>query len=398
MVSGYFDVVAYAPSQAEVTRAIDEGRAQAGIVIPPDFSARVERGDAQVLFLVDGSDLFTSQSAYNAAIIIAQAHATEVLMEKVERSGLVADSKSFLPLDARVRILYNPNMDDLWFIIPGMCAMILQTQSIALTATAVVRERETGTIEQLLVTPIRPVELMLGKIAPNILLAMINMLTVLGIGVFGFGVPFQGNFWLFLWLSFMYVFSGLGLGLLISTISQNQRQTQQLIMVMMMLGVVLGDLCFRATRCRPPAPRRQPVPADLFYPYCAGDHHQGRRHRVLLGAGHRDGHLQCRDHVGRFALVQARAGLKMRKSLKRIGALVQKEIIQILRDWRTLVLILALPLIELFLFAYAVTLTVDHIPIAVADLSQDAQSRAFIDALESRAISTWKCAWRTRSR
>ncbi len=244
VVSGYFDVVEYVSSQAEVIRAIDEGRAQAGIVIPPDFSAHVERGDAQVLFLVDGSDLFTSQSAYNAAIIIAEAHATEVLMKKVERSGLAVEGTSFLPLDALVRILYNPDMKTLWFIIPGMCAMLLQTQSIVLTATAVVREREMGTIEQLLVTPIRPVELMLGKIAPNILLAMLNLLTVLAIGIFGFGVPFQGDFWLFLWLAFLYVFSGLGLGLLISTLSQNQRQTQQLIMVMMMLGVVLSGFMF----------------------------------------------------------------------------------------------------------------------------------------------------------
>ena len=244
VVSGYFDVVEYVSSQAEVIRAIDEGRAQAGIVIPPDFSAHVERGDAQVLFLVDGSDLFTSQSAYNAAIIIAEAHATEVLMKKVERSGLAVEGTSFLPLDALVRILYNPDMKTLWFIIPGMCAMLLQTQSIVLTATAVVREREMGTIEQLLVTPIRPVELMLGKIAPNILLAMLNLLTVLAIGIFGFGVPFQGDFWLFLWLAFLYVFSGLGLGLLISTLSQNQRQIQQLIMVMMMLGVVLSGFMF----------------------------------------------------------------------------------------------------------------------------------------------------------
>lgn len=271
VVSGYFDVVEYAPSQAEVTRAIDEGRVQAGIVIPHDFSARVERGDAQALFLVDGSDLFTAQSAYNAATIIAEAHATEVLMEKVERSGLAVDSESFLPLDALVRILYNPDMETLWFIIPGMCAMLLQTQSIVLTATAVVRERETGTIEQLLVTPIRPVELMLGKTAPNILLAMLNLLTVLAIGIFGFGVPFQGNFWLFLWLAFLYVFSGLGLGLLISTLSQNQRQTQQLIMVMMMLGVVLSGFMF--PREGMPAPLRLAgnlFPLTYFIPISRG--------------------------------------------------------------------------------------------------------------------------------
>ncbi|RLC81423.1 MAG: ABC transporter permease [Chloroflexi bacterium] len=242
--SGYFDVVAYVPSQAEVTRAIDEGRVQAGIVIPPDFAAHVEQGDAQALFLVDGSDLFTSQSAYNAATAIADVHATGVLLEKLERSGQIPQDQSLLPLDALVRILYNPNLTDLWFIIPGMCAMILQTQTIALTTAAVVREREMGTIEQLLVTPILPIELMIGKIVPNIIIALINMLTILALGVFTFHVPFQGSFWLFFWLAFMYVFSGLGLGLLISTISQNQQQAQQMNMALALVGMLLGGFMF----------------------------------------------------------------------------------------------------------------------------------------------------------
>ncbi len=240
VASGFFDVVSYALNQAEVVRAIDEGRVQAGLVIPSDFAAPVERGTAQVLFLVDGSDLFTAQSAYNAAINIGQMHATEVLMDKIARSGLGAHLRNLQPLDVRVRVLYNPNMKDLWFIIPGMAAMILDTQSIAMTAAAVVRERETGTIEQILVTPIRPGELMLGKIAPNLVLAMLNMLTVIGVGVFWFGVPFQGNFWLFLGLSLIYVFCGLGLGILISTLSQTQRQAQQLVGLVMLVSMMLG--------------------------------------------------------------------------------------------------------------------------------------------------------------
>jgi ABC-2 type transport system permease protein len=242
--SGYFDLAGYVPSQAEVIRAIDEGIAQAGIVIPPDFGPRVERGEAQALLLVDGSDLFTSQSAYNAATSIAQAHATEVLMAKVSRSGRTGGSQDLLPLDARVRILYNPNLSDLWFLIPGLLSMLLQVQSIALTAAAMVREREVGTIEQILVTPIRPAELMLGKVAPNILIALINLLTILGLGVFWFSVPFQGNFWLFLWLAFMYVFSGLGLGILLSTVSQSQKQAQQLVGMLAILGTVLGGFIF----------------------------------------------------------------------------------------------------------------------------------------------------------
>jgi ABC-2 type transport system permease protein len=244
VTSGYFDVVAYLPSEAEVIRAIDEGRAQAGIVIPPGFSASVERGEAQALLLVDGSDVFVSQTAYNSITAIAQSHSTEILIGKVVRSGKLTGEESLLPLDARARILYNPNLDDLWFLIPGMVATILQTQTITLTAAAVVREREAGTIEQLLVTPILSGELILGKIAPNLAISMVNMLTILAIGLFWFGVPFQGNFWLFFWLSFMYVFSGLGLGLLVSTISQNQKQSQQMAMLIMLIGLVLGGFMF----------------------------------------------------------------------------------------------------------------------------------------------------------
>ena len=242
--SGFFDIVGYAFDQAEVIRAIDQGQAQVGIVIPPDLATHIARHDAQVLLLVDGSDLFTSQSAYNAATTVAETHASEVLMQKVARSGKLEAQRNLLPLQALIRILYNPNLTDLWFVIPGMTAVLLQTQSITLTVAAVVREREVGTMEQILVTPIRPVELVLGKIAPNLTIAIINMLSIVALGVWGFGVPFQGNFWLFFWLALMYVFSGLGLGLLISTVSQNQRQAQQLTLMITLIGLVLGGYIF----------------------------------------------------------------------------------------------------------------------------------------------------------
>jgi len=240
--SGYFDIVTTSPDQAGVVHSIDIGAAKVGIVIPPDFAMHIQRGDAQVLVLVDGSDFFTSQSANAYATIIGQAYAVQVVTDQLSSAGV---STSNLPaLNALVRVLYNPDMKDLWFIIPGMAAMLLQTQSLILTASAVVREREVGTIEQILVTPIRPVELMIGKIVPYVLIAMLNMLTVIAIGVFWFGVPFQGSFWLFFALSFLYVFSGLGLGLLVSSISQNQRQAQQLIMLFVMVSLLLGGFIF----------------------------------------------------------------------------------------------------------------------------------------------------------
>ena len=242
--SGYFNIIATASDQVGAIRAIDDGRAQVGIVIPPDFDKNILRGDAQVLILVDGSDFFTSRSANAYATLIGQEHAITIIFDEIAQAGAQASGNVPPVLNALVRVLYNPDMKDLWFIIPGMAAMLLQTQSLVLTAAAVVREREVGTIEQILVTPIRPIELMIGKIVPYVIIAMLNMLTVIGIGVFWFGVPFQGSFWLFIGLSFLYVFGGLGLGLLISSISQNQRQAQQIMMLFMMVSLLLGGFIF----------------------------------------------------------------------------------------------------------------------------------------------------------
>lgn len=265
----YFDVIGYAADEAAVIRAIDSGRAQAGIVIPPDFAARVERGEAQVLFVIDGTDLFTVQSGYTRAATIAQSYASEVLLKKIERSGLPI--RAGLPLDTRVRVLYNPDMQQLWFTIPSMIALLMQTTSVAMTAAAVVREREAGTIEQLLVTPIRPMELLLGKIMPNVLIAIINVLTVVAAGVFLFHVPFRGNFWVFMGLAMIYVFCGLGLGLLISTIASNLKQAQQLVMMIMLLGVVLGGYIF-PRNTMPPALRLLGTlfPMTFFIPISRG--------------------------------------------------------------------------------------------------------------------------------
>jgi ABC-2 type transport system permease protein len=242
--SSYFDLVESAPDQASAIQSIDASRTHVAIVIPPNFAEQVKRGNAQVLILVDGSDLFTSQAANAFAAIIGQAHAIKIITNQVAAGGTIMASAALPSLDARLRVLYNPDMKDLWFIIPGLAAMLLQTQVLTLTSSAVVKERETGTIEQILVTPIRPLELMIGKVVPFIVLSMLNMVTVIGIGVFWFGVPFQGSFWLFIGLSFLYVFSGLGLGLLLSSISQNQRQSQQLMMLFLMVGLILGGFMF----------------------------------------------------------------------------------------------------------------------------------------------------------
>jgi ABC-2 type transport system permease protein len=242
--SGYFDVAQSVPDQAGVVTLIDQGKAKLGVVISNDFSEQVSQHTASVLFIVDGSDPFTTQSAYNAANLIAQQHAIQLVLEDLSTFGQAAAGLSLVPLTAHIRILYNPDLKDLWFFVPGMIAMLLQIQTIILTALAVVREREVGTIEQVLVTPIRPVELMLGKTLPYMLLAIINLITIILLGTVGFGVPFRGDFVLFFWLVLLYIISGLGLGLLISSVSQNQQQAQQLAMMTMLLGLIISGFVF----------------------------------------------------------------------------------------------------------------------------------------------------------
>lgn len=250
VVSGFFDVESYVADEKAVIQAIDEGRARAGVVIPPDFAARVERGDAQALVILDGSDSFSVQAGYSAATAIAQDQALDLVAAKIDRLGGELETS---PIRSSSRVLYNPNLSDLVFVMPGLIAMLLQVLAVNTTAQSVVRENELGTIEQLLVTPVRPIELVIGKLIPNLGLVFIDLLVITLLGVYWFGVPFQGSPWHFALLSLLFVVSGLGLGLLISTVAQTQKQAQQLTSLLMMLSQLLTGFIY------PRAPMPLPV-------------------------------------------------------------------------------------------------------------------------------------------
>jgi len=246
-VSGFFDVAMHVQNETEVIQAIDEGKVRVGVVIPPDFAAQVERGEAQALIIIDGSDSFTVQSGYSAAIAIAQSQSIELLMEKAARlgaAGLGTLPVESPPIETATRVLYNPNMDGMVFAVPAIAAMLLQFVAINLTAMSVVREYEWGTIEQLLITPIRPIELMIAKIVPNIVVTVVDTALIVLTGIYWFGVPFRGDPWLFIWLSLLFVVSGLGLGLLISTITRSQNEAQQIAFVLLLLAVLLTGFIY----------------------------------------------------------------------------------------------------------------------------------------------------------
>lgn len=241
VVSGYFDVQDWVANEAEVIRAIDQGRARAGVVIPPNFAAQVERGQAQVLIVLDGSDSFSVQAGYSAALAIAQARSLELIGQKVGRMGGRLET---MPIRASTRLLYNPNLNDLIFTMPGLIAMLLQVLAVNITAQSVVYEYESGTAEQILVTPIRPIEMVIGKLLPNVMLVIFDQAVITLVGVYWFGVPFQGNPWLLAWLSLLFIASGLGLGLLISTIAKTQKEAQQLASLLMMFSQLLTGFIY----------------------------------------------------------------------------------------------------------------------------------------------------------
>lgn len=239
--SGYFDVHSYVATEQDVLRALDSGNARAGVVIPPNFAAEIERGEAQALVILDGSDSFSVQSGYSAALAVSQAFSLELVAQQVNRLGGKVETQA---ITASTRVLYNPNRNDLVFIMPGLIAMLLQVLAVNMTAQSVVREHELGTMEQIMVTPVRPLELIIGKLAPNVLFVIIDQVMITLLGVYWFGVPFRGDPWLLAWLSFLFVCSGLGLGLLISTIVRTQKEAQQLTALLMMFSQLLTGFIY----------------------------------------------------------------------------------------------------------------------------------------------------------
>jgi ABC-2 type transport system permease protein len=245
--SQYFDVTMTAQNESQVRQALDAGQVKAGIVIPPDFSTRLDNGDADVLILLDGSDSFSVQSGFSAANLISQNYGLDWAIQKTEGTGgkaLWVARVSSKPVTNAFRVLYNPDFRDLWFVLPAIIGMILQTAAIAQAALIVVREREIGTIEQILATPTRPLELLLGKMIPLLVLCYFVLGLILVLGVFWFGVEFKGSLWLYLLLTLAFVMSSLGLGFLISTVSKTQRQAQQFSTVLMLFSMLLTGLVY----------------------------------------------------------------------------------------------------------------------------------------------------------
>ncbi|MBN1316978.1 MAG: ABC transporter permease [Anaerolineales bacterium] len=239
----YFRIGFDVDSEKEMRDLIDGGKARVGLIIPPDYSEQIEgNGSAVVAFVLDGSDPTIASTALSAAQFIAQEHATQVLNARLARVGQTVNLE--LPIEIRTQVWYNPDLVSAYFMVPGVIGMILYAITSILTATAIVRERERGTIEQLIVTPIRSWELIVGKLVPYTILAFSNIIEVLILGHVLFGLPIRGDLTLILLLSGLFLTSGLGIGLLASTVANNQQEAMLTVFMTLLPSIFLSGFFF----------------------------------------------------------------------------------------------------------------------------------------------------------
>jgi len=217
----YFDVVGYLTQPRQVNETLDRSQAKVVLVIPLHYSRDLAGGrTVPVQLLVDGSDSTTASTAIGYIGAILQQQSANITLHALARTGLHG---TLAPLDVRTRYWYNPELRSANFIVPGLIAVILSMLAALLTSVTVVRERDRGTIEQIIVSPIQPFELMIGKLIPYILVAFCVVLLSIAVGLFIFHVPLRGSLALVLLTSAVFITAALGIGLLISTIAGNQQ-------------------------------------------------------------------------------------------------------------------------------------------------------------------------------
>lgn len=239
VASGYFDVHYTVNSFQEVNDMIDSGKAKVGIVFPPEFEREVKRGgSASVQVLVDASDNMVATQAMATANSIGMLKSQEVIAARMH-----ADT-SQLPYDIRVRAWYNPDGITAYYMVPGILGIIVTMSMVMMTAMSLVRERERGTLEQLIVTPIKSYELMLGKIIPYIFLGYIQITVALLVGVLAFGVPIKGSVLELYVLTLFFITASLGLGIMISNVAKTQMQAFQMSFFVMLPSIMLSGFLF----------------------------------------------------------------------------------------------------------------------------------------------------------
>ena len=221
--SGYFVRTYDVSNLNQIDSLIRRGKIWAGLIIPADFSRKIlKNAPANIDFVIDASDNNTANQIIGFSQTILQQYSRDELINFLNLNGMVVKKKS-LSMEMEPRILYNPELNSTNFFVPSIIAVIMMMITTVLTSLTVAREFEVGTIESLLVSPLKPYQILMGKMIPYILISLGNWILILAVGVFYFRIPFRGNFLEFFFFSMVFMFLALSLGLLISTIVKSQQ-------------------------------------------------------------------------------------------------------------------------------------------------------------------------------
>ena len=238
--SDYFRIVADARNPAELNEMIQRGKVQFAITIPGDFSRRVVRHEnAQILVEADASDPAATGGAIGALASLPQ----NALMHDLE-GPIAAATPAAPPFEVVIQRRYNPEGITAYNIVPGLLAIVLSMTLVMMTSLAVTREVERGTMETLLATPVRPIEVMIGKLTPYVLVGMIQATVIITVARLLFGVPMQGGWAALIVGLFLFIVGSLSLGFLISTVARNQLQAMQMSMFYMLPSILLSGFLF----------------------------------------------------------------------------------------------------------------------------------------------------------
>ncbi len=241
--SGYFSLKERVAAAEDVGRFLDNGRASIAFVVPRGFGNHLAAGrTASVQVLLDGTESQSATVGAGYVSLITSRYAQEKSGRILE--GLRAAGIKPVQVDPEIRVWYNPELKSRNFMVPGVLGLILLVMTMMLTSMAVVREKEMGTMEQLSVTPIRPLELIAGKLLPFLIIGIVDVLLVTGVSVWLFKVPIRGSVWLLFGLSLIFMMSTLGLGLFTSTISHNQQQAMLMTVLFMMPMIFFSGFVF----------------------------------------------------------------------------------------------------------------------------------------------------------
>lgn len=313
--TGHYDFQGSVESYDEIDRALRSGTARVALVVPPRYSSDLVRGHAtQVQLIVDGSDPQIVGSATSTATLLVAVHGGQVRVARLARMGAAAgaplDPNSALVSDIELRpaIRYNPDQRTAVYVVPGIIGVILTMTMVMLTAMALARERERGTLEQLIVSPIRRIELIVGKILPYVGIGYVQMTLILTLGYLVFDVPIVGSLPLLFALAFLFIAANLALGLFFSTLAKTQQQAMQMSFFFLLPNILLSGFMFPFEAM--PAPARalaQGLPLTHFLRIVRGV--------VLKGSTFRDLSVEVMWLLGILVALVSLSSLRFRKKL-----------------------------------------------------------------------------------